>query len=185
MRDPSSSQAARGEIRDLVRLGVVAEVDRSLGRCMVDLGRVRTAPIPFAALRFGSIRVWAPPSEGEQVLLVMPEGDIERAIVVASVQCDAIPAPVDHDGLHIAFEDGSWFGYDPAAGYKISLADGVAAKITAPGGLDIVADVTIDGDVTVSKTLTAETDVVGGGKSLKTHKHLGVTTGAGVTGLPQ
>ena len=44
--------------------------------------------------------------------------------------------------------------------------------------------VTINGDVHVTGTLTADTDVVGGGKSLKTHKHGGVTTGSGQTGTP-
>jgi hypothetical protein len=43
---------------------------------------------------------------------------------------------------------------------------------------------TINGDVQVNGTLTASTDVIGGGKSLKTHKHGGVTTGAGQTGVP-
>lgn len=40
------------------------------------------------------------------------------------------------------------------------------------------------GNMTVTGTLTGTTDVVGGGKSLKTHTHSGVTTGAGNTGVP-
>lgn len=39
-------------------------------------------------------------------------------------------------------------------------------------------------DVAVGDTLTAATDVVGGGKSLATHVHSGVTTGGGNTGPP-
>lgn len=43
--------------------------------------------------------------------------------------------------------------------------------------------VTINGDVTVNGTLTATTDVIGGGKHLKTHIHTGGTI-SGDTGAP-
>jgi phage baseplate assembly protein V len=43
---------------------------------------------------------------------------------------------------------------------------------------------TINGNVQVNGTLTASVDVIGGGKSLKTHKHGGVTVGGGQTGVP-
>ena len=42
----------------------------------------------------------------------------------------------------------------------------------------------INGNVTVNGTLTATTDVVGGGKSLNSHTHGGVTPGGGNTGTP-
>mgnify|MGYP007125467811 FL=1 len=44
---------------------------------------------------------------------------------------------------------------------------------------------TINGDVAVQGKLTASEDVIADGKSLKSHKHLGVTTGSGVSGAPQ
>ena len=40
------------------------------------------------------------------------------------------------------------------------------------------------GNITVTGTVTASTDVVGGGKSLKSHVHAGVTPGGSVTGSP-
>ena len=42
---------------------------------------------------------------------------------------------------------------------------------TAEEGVSITGDVSIDGDVNCTKTVTAETDVVGGGVSLKEHTH--------------
>jgi len=66
-----------------------------------------------------------------------------------------------------------------------------AVTMTVPGNVNITAptttitgDVHITGDVQVDKTLTATTDVIGGGKHLKTHLHSGVTTGGGNTGMP-
>lgn len=49
----------------------------------------------------------------------------------------------------------------------------VAKTITmeAENGVSITGDVSIDGDVSCTKTVTAETDVVGGGVSLKDHTH--------------
>jgi hypothetical protein len=54
-----------------------------------------------------------------------------------------------------------------------------------PGGINLNG-VTIDssGNVGSPATVTATTDVVGGGKHLKTHVHSGVTTGGSNTGAP-
>lgn len=43
---------------------------------------------------------------------------------------------------------------------------------------------TITGNVSVTGTITGTTDVVGGGKSLKTHTHSGVAAGSGTSGPP-
>jgi hypothetical protein len=43
---------------------------------------------------------------------------------------------------------------------------------------------TMSGSMTATGTITGQTDVVGGGKSLKTHTHSGVTTGSGNSGPP-
>jgi hypothetical protein len=63
---------------------------------------------------------------------------------------------------------------------------GQIVNVTAPGGMTITTPTLhITGDVNCDKTVTATTDVVGGGKSLKDHKHTGVTTGGGISGPPQ
>ena len=73
---------------------------------------------------------------------------------------------------------------------RIEILAASKVQLTAPDGLTIDADVTINGDVAITGavavdgTLTASTDVVGGGKSLKTHKHTGVQAGAAQTGEP-
>lgn len=52
--------------------------------------------------------------------------------------------------------------------------------------VDVEADTsTVSGDVNVGKTLTATTDVIGGGKSLKSHVHGGVASGSARTSPPQ
>lgn len=67
---------------------------------------------------------------------------------------------------------------------------GKTLHLKAPGGATIDANTTINGtlhvtgNITCDATVTATTDVVGGGKHLKTHTHSGVQTGSGNTGAP-
>lgn len=65
-----------------------------------------------------------------------------------------------------------------ARGKIIEVVSGTKVKITAPV-------LEVDGDVHVTGTLTADTDVVIAGLGHKLHKHGGVTVGAGVSGTPQ
>lgn len=71
------------------------------------------------------------------------------------------------------------------AGTKLTLnLDGTVA-LDAPTSLSVTSPTTTwTGDIDVTGTVTATTDVVGGGKSLKTHTHGGVQTGSGNTGAP-
>jgi hypothetical protein len=63
---------------------------------------------------------------------------------------------------------------------------GQIVNVTAPGGMTITTPTLhITGNVNCDKTVTGSTDVVGGGKSLKTHVHTGVQTGGGISGPPQ
>lgn len=69
---------------------------------------------------------------------------------------------------------------------------GQIVNVTAPGGMTVDAPnvhftgkTQFDDDMHCDTTLTAATDVVGGGKHLKTHVHTGVTSGSGTSGPPQ
>lgn len=63
---------------------------------------------------------------------------------------------------------------------------GQIVNVTAPGGMTITTPTLhITGNVNCDKTVTATTDVLGGGKSLKSHIHTGVTSGGGTSGPPQ
>ena len=64
-----------------------------------------------------------------------------------------------------------------APDHKITLQTTAEVDVTAP-------TVAITGNLTVTGTIVAAGDVVGAGKSLSTHKHGGVSTGGGQTGVP-
>jgi phage baseplate assembly protein V len=158
-------------IGDLVRLGTVASIDLAKATCRVRLDQILTGDVPWAGGRAGAVRTWSPPSIGEQVVLICPEG---------GVYSNARPAPAaTEDSVSIHFDDGTWLGYDPGSKQLTAiLGAGGTARIEAPGGI------TIRGDVSIEGTLTATEDVVAGDTSLRNHRHDKVQAGGAISGKP-
>ena len=157
---------------NLIRLGTIASVDLAAKRCVVALeDGVESPPLRWLERRMGETRTHSPPSVGEEVVLLCPAGEIGGGVVVGGLSNTRFPSPASTAIDLIRFADGAVLSYDPAAH---------AASLTLPGGgtLNITADVNVTG------TLTATVDVVGGGKSLKGHKHGGVQAGSAQTGAP-
>lgn len=155
-----------GLVGDLLRLGTVEQVDLALGTATVRSRDVVSPALPWMECA-GSWRTWSPPSVGEQVLLLCPEGDIAAAVILRGLYSTAFPK-LGADA-HPRF--------DGPSGLNITFTeDGIT--IAAPG------DIAITGDVTITGQLTASVDVIGGGKSLKGHKHGGVQAGGAQTSAP-
>ena len=169
-------------IGDLIREGVV--IARNGALCRVAIGEIETPDIPWLAGRAGSARIWSPPSIGEQVLVLCGEGDLARAIVLPGLFSDAHPAPADDDATRIVFEDGTILQYDPAERHLNATVPGGSITLEADDVV-VLGNLTVMGSIEVSKTLTASDDVIGGGKSLKGHKHKLVQPGQGISGEPQ
>lgn len=182
MADPSDLNRRLG---DLLTLGIVASVDHAAGTAQVDIGELRTGDMPWSTARAGAARIWCPPAVGEQVLVFSPEGDLAGGIIVASLSYQRFPSPARDGSTVIAFEDGTTIGYDPGAAELTAIVAGGTARIEAPGGITFVGPLTIEGNVDVTGKLTASTDVVGAGKSLKDHRHTAVQGGTAVSGPPQ
>lgn len=175
-------------ISDLVREGVVESVNPD-GTAVVRIGEILT-PACSWSMSVGDTTVWLPLTVGQPVIVACPEGDIERACIIGSLPCEAMPPLNLGNKVAIRFSDGATISYDPdAQQMQIDLPG--QATLIAPSGLTLQADVTIEGDVSItgdvdcSGTVTASTDVVGSGKSLKGHRHTGVTAGSAVSGAPQ
>lgn len=182
-RTPSSRADSERAIALIAREGVIDSVDLDAGKVVVKLGDGVTPPIDWM-MAVGDTTIWIPPTRGQQVSVITPEGDVERAYVIGGLPSSEM-APL-FLGLKnaVRFKDQSVVAYDPESNELNCDLIG-AMKITVPNGLHIDGDVTITGNAQVDRTLTATTDVVGAGKSLKGHRHLGVQTGPGVSGAPQ
>lgn len=176
---------------ELIQRGTIASVDHDAETCTVTIGDLTTGELPWFAARAGGVSIWCPPTVGEQCAVLAAEGDLENGLVILGLYSDAFPPPTRLPNLiYVKFPDGSTLIYDHAAhAITLTVADGTLA-ITASGGVTITApltitgDVTITGNVTVSGTVEASDDVTGGGVSLKSHKHGGVTAGGAQTGAP-
>lgn len=123
--------------------------------------------------------MFAPPNIGDLVDVLYTNGDIQSGVI--SLRCFNqvnLPLPAPSGEFWLMHKSGAFFKLTNDG--KLTVSDGQGATVTLNGDGTITSaanswthtgDVTVTGNVTVSKTLTATTDVVGGGKSLKTHVH--------------
>lgn len=180
----------------LVRLGTVIAVDLAAARCRVRYGDpdsedvAETGWIRWLAPRAGALRIWSPPSIGEQVILLCPESQIGLGVAVPGVWWNDFPPPASAALDLLEWDDGAKISYDSAAkALEIDLPAGATVRVLSPGGVTIEAaagitlkgDVSIEGDVAVSGQITAQGDVIGEGKSLANHRHGGVQSGSAQT----
>ena len=96
---------------NIARVGTVTEIDGKLAR--VNSGDNTTTWIPWAVERAGSTRTWLPPSVGEQVIIISPDGELRNAFIIGSLYCDAHDAPGSGTGYHATYPDGAEFTYSP------------------------------------------------------------------------
>lgn len=182
---------------ELIRYGTVTSVDLAAARCVVEIGDVETGPIRWAEVRLGAVKIWCPPSEGEQVLVFCPEGDIAGAVVMGAIPSDDNPANGDSTKIVITLPDGAVISYDPEeSDLSIVLPEEGKATVDAQGGIKLIGDVEIEGKLKVTEDadfgakihatgeIKSDDDVIAGTVKLKSHKHSGVTAGAAQSGVP-
>jgi phage baseplate assembly protein V len=175
------------QLSTLLRDGVVTEVDHKHARCRVRSGENHTDYIPWFTPAAGQVRVWSPPSVGEQVQLLCRDGDMANAIALPALFNDKFPAPSCKPGMVLVeFADRSRLTYDSTAhALAAELSSGSTVSIVASGGVRIAGNVTITGDVNIEGRAVATDDVLGGGVSLKNHTHGAVQPGSGNSGPPE
>lgn len=197
-------------IRNLVRTGVVVEIDLNAGRCRVQTGGIITDWLQWLTQRAGRSRTWWAPSIGEQVLILAVGGELDTAFVLPGIFSDDHPAPsASADAWHVAFPDGAVIEYEPKTSALtvsgIKTADVTASEsitATVPVVLVKAAErITLDTPevICTNKLITGSLEVQKGGqmrgdithtggslssngKVLHTHRHPGDS--GGTTGAP-
>ncbi|HDL7470237.1 TPA: phage baseplate assembly protein V [Yersinia enterocolitica] len=126
-------------LRNLIRIGTVAEVDLDQALCRVATGDNTTGWLNWLTLRAGQSRSWWAPSEGEQVLILSLGGELDTAFVLPGVFSDDFPPPsASANGLYITFPDGATLHYEPEIGEL--RADGIKkAVINASESVNVTA----------------------------------------------
>lgn len=205
------SELARA-VRDIIRIGVVAEVNTTMGVCRVQSGELITDWLHWLTPRSGSARTWWAPSIGEQVLLLSLGGELDTGFVLPGIYSDDFPAPsASLQAYHVSFSDGAVLEYEPETGAltvsgiqtaDISAATSISA--TAPNvTVTASSKITLDTPevVCTNKLTTGSLEVKKGGVmkgniahtggaftsngvQVDTHSHGGVQTGGRNTGKP-
>ncbi|OEC72706.1 baseplate assembly protein [Pseudomonas sp. AP19] len=179
-------------LENLIRLGVIAEVQMEPPRVKVKTGELTTAWLPWIAPRAGTDQVWDPPTEGEQVMLFSPSGQLANGVAVTGLFSDHIPANGKRAGLHRrTYADGTVIEYDSIAHHlNATLVGGGTTNLISKGGINIVGPITHQGDYTqtgnqnITGRVDVSDDVVAAGVSLVNHLTSGVKQGGDQSGRP-
>ncbi|EHM50634.1 phage baseplate assembly protein V [Yokenella regensburgei] len=157
MNTLSSIQELARAVRNLIRTGVVIEVDTSQALCRVQSGGLQTTWLNWLSARAGRSRTWWAPSVGEQVLLLAVGGELDTAFVLPGIFSDDHPAPsASADAWHSVFPDGAVIEYEPETGAL--TASGIkTADVTASASITATVPVVL---VKASERITLDTPEV-------------------------
>lgn len=185
-RPPQETDRLIGEV---ARVGVVESVDLNAGTAIVRFGDQLSPPIDWLAPS-GRLKVWAPPSVGEQVKVLAPEGDPEQASIIGGLKSSRFAPLFLGKGFGIEIDSELRITYDAdARTLQFDLPADIV--VIAPAGarlqgdLDIEGDLKVSGDIKADGTVTGKTDVIAAGISGKNHTHNKVAAGSASSGGPQ
>lgn len=157
-------------IERMFRPGVVTDVDPARQRYRQEIGidakgqPVKGPWVPYSQVA-GARKIHSPPSIGQQMMLISPDGDHPQAFGVPLTWSKGNPSPSTDGGADVETR-GSVKITNDGAGFTIE-ASGVVLKVSA------------DGVAVTGGRLTHDGKDVG-----KTHKHVGVRAGGDQTGVP-
>lgn len=126
-------------ISNLLRVGVVEEVDTKKMVCRVRTGDILTDWIRWGTDRAGAGRSWWPPDAGEQVIIGAVNGELTTAFVLCSLYSDANSAPSHSaQAMHKTFSDGAVIEYEPETG-ELTVTGIQKATVNAAQKIDATA----------------------------------------------
>lgn len=180
-------------ITNLIRTGIVSDVDREKWLCRVRVGDLETNWISWLTLRAGGARTWWCPSPGEQVVLLSMGGNLETAFALPAIYSNRFPPPsASVDGSVTDYPDGGRFEYEPASGrwyvkgiksMVIEAADNITLKtaelVVEADNMRIHGKVAIAGDVAQQGGALSSNGII-----LDKHQHAGVKSGSDTSGGP-
>lgn len=157
MNNLNSLQEIARAIRNLIRTGIVTEVDLDEGLCRVQTGGMETTWLNWLTCRAGRSRVWWAPSVGEQVLLLAVGGELDTAFVLPGIFSDDHPAPsASPDAFHVSFPDGAVIEYEPQNS-ALTVSGIKTANVTASDSITATVPVVL---VKASTRITLDTPEV-------------------------
>lgn len=181
----AQAQLAQGG-KATVRIGLVSSYDPGSYCVKVRLQPedVETGWLPLASPWVGNgWGLFCPPTVGDSIEVQFQEGSAEAGIACQRLYSDADrPLSVASGELWLVHQSGAFFKLTNDGKGSFSDGHGASVVLNGNGTISSAGAWSHTGDLTASGTITGTTDVVGGGKSLKTHTHSDPQGGA--TGAP-
>lgn len=176
-------------LANVIRLGRVMECNYQevIPRVRVRIGEIETAWLPVLSARAGGDRSWWPLSVNEQVVVLSLSGDLAQGIVLGALSQRAFPAAGNEGHVHrVVYGDGAVIEYDKEThALKAQLPAGGTAELHADGGIKVVGDLNVSGNIVASgdvsdrvRSMQADRDIY------NPHTHAGVMSGPASTSPP-
>lgn len=202
-------------LENMIRIGTIIDVDLSgeIHLYRVKTGELETDWIAATVQRAGTAKKSHAYTNGEQVVLLSPSGDLGAAMISHALNSEANPSPDNHVTRdRTTYPDGAVIDYNPESG-ELNASGIKTATIRAATLVTIdcpesrfTGNVEISGNALVKQTLTYQGGLNNNGSSsgatingqithsggnlssngviVHSHRHSGVQTGSGETGDP-
>ncbi|MFW2000708.1 phage baseplate assembly protein V [Acinetobacter ursingii] len=159
-------------VENLIRLGRIKTVTPSkpFHTVTVNLGDIVTKELRVLNLRAGKDTTHDLPSINEECLVFSPCGVLELGVVLVGLNNEDFPTPYQDPNIKLRmFEDGAVISYDTKNhSLQAILPTNATAILTAPGGLTVNADTTINGKLFVNGDQTNVGNVQINGSTIMT-----------------
>ncbi|HDR1048076.1 TPA: phage baseplate assembly protein V [Pasteurella multocida] len=198
-------------IENIIRFGVIAEVDLANCKARVKSGQILTDFLPFLTHRTGTTRTWSPPTVNEQCIILAMSGDLTTAAILTGLYTQNSPSHSADEHV-ITFADGAMIKYNQASS-ALTVTGISTAHVTAQtsvtaetpkvictqdlevggnvlikgnaqinGGVSANGNMQSKGSIKAQQNIESEADVIASGVSLTGHTHTGDS--GGTTGTP-
>lgn len=114
-------------LANVVRIGRVTSVNAGEATAVVSFGDFESPDLTVGQMRAGALQFWWMPTEGEQVLVGCPSGDIAQGVIVCSLYAGNAPS-----------SDGGVPMINLAGGQMIVDGDIVVTGDVIAGGISLV-----------------------------------------------
>ena len=132
-------------VSNIIRIGKVISVDYTKAKAKVKIGNLTTDFMPWLT---PSTSAWIPLKNGEQVLVLSPNGDLRMGMILPALYQNT-KSPPAHDSNKITFN----------------------VDVNHKGNVTATGNISTSGNITTTGKVTATGEVEGKGKKLSTHKH--------------
>jgi phage baseplate assembly protein V len=154
-------------ILNLIRFGTIADINHDTQRVRVKVGENVTTWRPWITFRAGDAQTWFPPSLGEQVIVLSPEGDFANAAILPAIYSDKYKSPSTNPEHNTTrYKDGTVVQYDSAAHtLTATLSDGTSVTLAPSKVTSNAEDTECTGNLLVQKNLVVNQNLTVNGMS--------------------